>query len=531
MGGTMRGSIGSLRRQPNAPMPLDLPSGTEKRRSAARQASPSPRARGPLIGGLQQLWRWLTAPQTVLGLLLVCLLSLPLAMASTFASAAASQMEMQADEISTLATSIRSYYADNVIARLQAADGKAVFSENYRQLHGGIPIPATLSIELGALFDSAHNDGRIDYDFISDYPFAKRAARPLDSFETDAITAFRADSKLNRFSRMNRRWFGKSSYRLATPVYMRKACVTCHNSHPDSPKRDWKVGDVRGIQEVSVKGLEVKGFDKFSYLLGYVGLLGLVSVGAAASFQRQAADLERSNRRLQESNERETSMSDRLRSQVSELSLLGEVVENATFGVTIADMRRQDAPLIYVNEAFSEITGYPKEIATGYNCRFLRGPETDPAIVAEIRRALREGKPCNCVLLNYRMDGTTFWNRLTLYPVGGVPGRPDFYVGNQVDVTALLESEGRSHSALAGMKDPLNEAMLATREATAFSRQLFSKLSSRELLTEDLRKFFEAEFAALNKLEAHLGDTANLLDGFDANSEAILSNGNSAVDS
>jgi PAS domain S-box-containing protein len=312
---------------------------------------------------------------------------------------------------------------------------------------------------------------------------------------------------------------------------MRKACVTCHNAHPDSPKRDWKVGDVRGIQEVSVKGLEVKGFEKFSYLLGYVGLLGMVSVGAAASFQRQAADLERSNRRLKESNERETAMSDRLRSQVSELSLLGEVVENATFGVTIADMRRDDTPLIYVNEAFSEITGYPKESATGYNCRFLRGPETDPGIIAEIRRALREGNPYNCVLLNYRMDGSTFWNRLTLYPVGGIPGRPDFYVGNQVDVTSLLESEARSHSALAGMRDPLHEAMQATREAMAFSRQLFSKLSARELLTEDLKKFFEAEFAALNKLEAHLGDTTNLLDGFDGNSEAILSSGSSAADS
>ena len=108
------------------------------------------------MGVLQKFWRWLTAPQTVLGLLLLSLLSLPLAMASTFASASASQMEMQADEISTLATSIRSYYSDNVVARLQAAEGKAVFSENYRQLHGGIPIPATLSIELGALFDSAH---------------------------------------------------------------------------------------------------------------------------------------------------------------------------------------------------------------------------------------------------------------------------------------------------------------------------------------------------------------------------------------
>ncbi|MFM9101694.1 MAG: hypothetical protein ACKOPS_10300, partial [Cyanobium sp.] len=67
-------------------------------------------------------------------------------------------MQLQAEEISTLASGIRAYYADNVISRLQAADGKAVYSENYREVHGGIPIPATLSIELGALFDNAHTD-------------------------------------------------------------------------------------------------------------------------------------------------------------------------------------------------------------------------------------------------------------------------------------------------------------------------------------------------------------------------------------
>ena len=89
-------------------------------------------------------------------------------MLSAVSSATVSQMKLQADEISTLASGIRAYYADNVIARLQAADGKAVYADNYREVHGGIPIPATLSIELGALFDNAHSDGRISYDFLSD---------------------------------------------------------------------------------------------------------------------------------------------------------------------------------------------------------------------------------------------------------------------------------------------------------------------------------------------------------------------------
>jgi len=208
----------------------------------------------------------ISKPAFVLVLLIVSLLGLPFVMVSSLSAATVKQMELQADEISTLATGIRSYYADNVVARLQKADGQAVFSENYRDVHGGIPIPATLSIELGALFDSAHSDGRINYAFLSDYPFAKRVVPPLDGFETDAIGAFRKDPELPRYVQLERSWLGRSTYRLATPVFMRPACVTCHNQHPDSPKKNWKVGDVRGIQEVTVRGIQVNGFGQLGYL-------------------------------------------------------------------------------------------------------------------------------------------------------------------------------------------------------------------------------------------------------------------------
>lgn len=459
---------------------------------------------------LTKLIRFVGRPGFVLVLLILSLIGLPFVMINSLASATVKQMELQADEISTLATGIRSYYADNVVSRLQQAGGKAVFSENYREIHGGIPIPATLSIELGALFDSAHSDGRINYAFLSDYPFAKRDAPPLDSFEKMAIKSFREDPNQPRIVSLERPLFGTATYRLATPVFMRPACVTCHNQHPDSPKRDWKLGDVRGIQEVTVRGIQVNGFGQIGYLVGYVALLGAVSVGAAGIFQRQNKTLLANNLRLQEASKREVGLSDKLSHQIQELSLLGSVVENATFGVSIADMRRDDYPLIYVNEAFSKITGYPKDKASGFNCRFLRGPDTDPNTTAEIARAIREGRSFTCELVNYRLNGERFWNRLTIYPFGGKPGKPDFYVGNQVDITNIRTVGQGAVDRLNSFMTPLINASQQVNQVLALiqDKQFYDKDGKIDQL--DLEKFFKAENNLLANVQAEL-EALNLL--------------------
>jgi PAS domain S-box-containing protein len=291
---------------------------------------------------------------------------------------------------------------------------------------------------------------------------------------------------------------------------MRPACVTCHNQHPDSPKRDWKLGDVRGIQEVTVRGIQVNGFGQIGYLVGYVALLGAVSVGAAGIFQRQNKRLFANNLRLQEVSKREVGLSDKLSHQIQELSLLGSVVENATFGVSIADMRRDDYPLIYVNEAFSKITGYPKDKASGFNCRFLRGPDTDPNTTAEIARAIREGRSFTCELVNYRLNGERFWNRLTIYPFGGKPGKPDFYVGNQVDITNIRTVGQGAVDRLNSFMTPLINASQQVNQVLALiqDKQFYDKDGKIDQL--DLEKFFKAENNLLAKVQAEL-EALNLL--------------------
>lgn len=113
----------------------------------------------------------------------------------------------------------------------------------------------------------------------------------------------------------------------------------------------------------------------------------------------------------------------------------------AAEGVTIADALLPDRPLIYVNEGFERVTGYPAAEALGRNCRFLQGPDTDPAAVERIRAAIAKERECVEEILNYRRDGTPFWNRLSITPVRDETGEVTHFIGIQSDVTARRTAE------------------------------------------------------------------------------------------
>lgn len=85
---------------------------------------------------------------------------------------------------------------------------------------------------------------------------------------------------------------------------------------------------------------------------------------------------------------------------------------HASFIVT--DPRLPGNPIIYASPGFLRLTGYPIERVLGRNCRFLQGPGTDPAVVAQIREAVDNGNDIAVTLLNYRRDGSTFWNHVLI---------------------------------------------------------------------------------------------------------------------
>jgi PAS domain S-box-containing protein len=119
----------------------------------------------------------------------------------------------------------------------------------------------------------------------------------------------------------------------------------------------------------------------------------------------------------------------------------------AGLAFTISDPGRPDNPLVFVNPAFERTTGWSAEEVYGRNCRFLQGPDTDPAAVDLIREAVATEQHLVLTLLNYRKDGTAFWNELSLSPVYDGNGLLTHYVGIQADVTArvLVEQERERH--------------------------------------------------------------------------------------
>lgn len=142
-----------------------------------------------------------------------------------------------------------------------------------------------------------------------------------------------------------------------------------------------------------------------------------------------------------------------LRQSVRENSQLTTAVTHLTGGVLITDPNLPDNPIIFANPGFCALTGYSAQETIGRNCRFLQGPETDPAVVREIHEAVAQRRPFTGVLLNYRKDGTPFLNEININPVFDETGQLLSFVGLQNDVTEreqakqLLEKRVRERTA------------------------------------------------------------------------------------
>jgi adenylate cyclase len=205
----------------------------------------------------------------ITGLLIaVLLLALPLAVWLDLTNLAEAALRRQASDLNSVITSVRWYYATNVVARVLGNPGSTQVVHNYEAIPGAIPIPATLSLELGKVIGAQQEN--ISYRFVSDFPFKNRMPHQLDEFEKNSLESLRknpnqkiVDTSASVFS---------DSVRLIAPVIM-GACVSCHNIHPESPKRDWKVGDVRGIQEVAITQPIAANLFSFKFLLAYFVLV------------------------------------------------------------------------------------------------------------------------------------------------------------------------------------------------------------------------------------------------------------------
>lgn len=133
------------------------------------------------------------------------------------------------------------------------------------------------------------------------------------------------------------------------------------------------------------------------------------------------------------------------------------VFSRSSVAMVITNPNIRDNPIVYVNDAFTRLTGYGRDAVIGRNCRFLQGPETDAKAVDRVRRAIEAGRDVSVDLLNYRADGRTFLNRLVITPIHEEGGRLAYFLGIQKRLTEEDGAPAERAPASAAAPDPERE--------------------------------------------------------------------------
>ena len=288
----------------------------------------------------------------------------------------------------------RSYYAKNILNKINLyTDLYANF--DHKDKKDVVPLPATLVHDLGDIF-TRKTDTKLQ--MYSNYPFPNRANRVLDKFQQEALAHILKNPKepYSRKDTLN----GKTVYRTAIADFLSaQSCVDCHNYRPDTPKSNWKLGDVRGVIEVSVPIETSLGSAKdLTYSIVAFILL---------NFSFLAVYYFLYTRRKHKTLQAKVTNKDKLLSEYKRAVDMGAIVSKAdTSGI-----------ITYANDAFLEITGYTREELIGRPHSIVRHPDEPKEIFQDMWKKIKHKKVWQGDIKNLSKDGKDYYVHATIVPI------------------------------------------------------------------------------------------------------------------
>lgn len=178
------------------------------------------------------------------------------------------------------------------------------------------------------------------------------------------------------------------------------------------------------------------------------------------------------------------------------------IVSRANDAVIVTDAMPIDEPgprIIYVNQAFTDITGYQQDEVIGRSPRILQGPDTDPEVRARIRQALEQELPVREELINYTKQGKPYWLDLNIVPLRDAQGEVRFYAAIERDISSLKQQQQDLREL--AIKDPLT-GLLNRRGFAEYANNLIA-LAHRENQLMSLAVIDLDHFKQINDLHGH----------------------------
>lgn len=346
-------------------------------------------------------------------------------------------------------THFRNFYATEIVPR--ARDAGASITHNYRDVEKSLPLPATLTIELGHYLSQRDNGQQVR--LYSAHPFPWRVHdKRLDDFQTEALAHLQRqpDQPYVREDTLN----GQRVLRYAQADRMLPTCVACHNSYPGSPKTDWRVGDVRGALEVvvPVDRWQSAASGVLNQTFGVLVLVLLLGFGVTwAAFYRLQGSL------------RKTRQAERaLRVSQSELQVIFQSVPEA---IVVIDSR---GVILQANAATTTVFGHPLETLIGHNVTLLMPSEGRAQHDVDITTYLRTGEQRMLnrprIVSGLRRDGECFPLRLSV-------------TETRVDDTRLFVGVMEDHSQAQAAQNQLLESKHRAEVANRLKGEFLANMS------------------------------------------------------
>jgi PAS domain S-box-containing protein len=399
-----------------------------------------------------------------------------------------------------LIISFRNFYSSRLLPIVRQHSQLAI-THDYKNVPGTLPIPATMTLDL--VEDIAKSHPEMNLRLVSPYPFPWRKVS-LDAFETAALADLQGSNK-DEFLRLEDSPQGKV-LRYAAPIRLDGSCVACHNTHPDSPKRDWKEGDVRGIQVMSLplEGLSYDSHPQY-FLLATMLMLAFGSAGGVLIWLHgrgvQALRLAQTN-------------ADGLRDR-----------QRALDAHAIVSITDKAGRIIYANDQFCAIAGYRREELLGQSHRILKSGVHPAALYEELWATVSKGNIWQGEICNRKKDGGFYWVKSTVFPFLDEHGKPFQFIAIRTDITERKAAESEllakrveaeaanraksyflanmSHEIRTPMNGIIGMTDLALDASTEAERQEYMKIvkNSAESLLGILNDILDFSKIEANKLE------------------------------
>jgi len=185
-----------------------------------------------------------------------------------------------------------------------------------------------------------------------------------------------------------------------------------------------------------------------------------------------------------------------------------KAIEASSCAITIADAKKKDMPLIYINGRFEMMTGYKHGEVLGKNCRFLQSKAKNQPGLKVIRKALKEHRECTVNLENYTKKGDLFWNELHLAPVFDGDNKLTHYIGVQTDVTKRVRAETELERHRHDLEELVKERTQKLQEKNLALQEILSQIElEKKKIKDQVTENIDAVILPLiHKIKARLGE-------------------------